>query len=358
MKRLLAVSALLLVLLAPAVASAKPHKGGGPLAPRSFFGTVAQTQLIEKDFSRMRAVGMGQLRAFVHWGAVEPAPGVHDWAALDATVANAARNGITVMPCLAGSAVWANLTDGLLLGGPPSSDTTRTYFSRTAGAIAARYGPAGDFWRANPSLPSRPIEAIQIGNEQNSPTFWGATPDPAAYAALLRLSASEIYQASPFTKVVLGGMWAPKTSTTLISPASYLRALYTAGAANSFDVIAVHPYAADIRAMSSQIKAMRAVAKRAGDRSVRTMITEFGWSSAGKSGFLIKGRRGQAKMVASSLKTLAANRRAWKIDGVFWYAWQDVDPRVSPCTWCSGAGLLSVAGAQKPAYAAFRRAAR
>ena len=348
---------LLILTLFAGLAVAKPHKPPKPpRPPASFYGMVSQAWLSDADVASMDTAGVDQLRSMVHWGTIEPLPGVYSWGSTDAAIAQASAHNIRTFPMFFGSPLWANVADGTAIGAAPASDSTRAAFARAAAAFVDRYGAGGDFWAAHPELPQLPVRAIQLWNEQNSPKYWGSPPDAASYAALLRFSATSIRATGTPMQIVLGGMWGPpKAKNVLVPIKSYLTALYKAGAAADFDAIAMHPYSSNIKGMSAQLFEARRIATKAGDRRVKMWITEFGWSASGPKGPYVKGLAGQARMLKTAYKKLAAQRKVLKLQGTFWYAWQDVDSATSACDWCVGSGLVDINRQPKPAYNAFSK---
>src|SRR5215210_3379585 len=83
---------------APSPASAEP--------PRSFWGVVPINDLSTSELELMGAGRVGTLRQLVLWPSVEHKPGSYDWSYLDFLVANAARNGIEVLPFAYGTPNW------------------------------------------------------------------------------------------------------------------------------------------------------------------------------------------------------------------------------------------------------------
>ncbi|MGH2987529.1 MAG: hypothetical protein ACRDLO_12695, partial [Solirubrobacterales bacterium] len=146
--------------------------------PRSFWGVSSQTGLGAADLARMGEARVGTLRALLHWATVEPAPGARDWSAIDAIVAEAAANEISVLPFLYGTPDWvAQGLDRRRCAGdcavyPPRSDAALLSWRRFVGDAVRRYGRGGEFWAQHPTLSRRPIFAWQIWNEQNSPDFF------------------------------------------------------------------------------------------------------------------------------------------------------------------------------------------
>ncbi|MGH2987551.1 MAG: hypothetical protein ACRDLO_12805 [Solirubrobacterales bacterium] len=340
--------------IGPAAASAQ-----SPSASDFVIGVVPQQELGRGDMQLMRSGSIESFRLFINWSEVERVPGLYDWSASDAAVAVAAAEGITTLPFLYGSPTWAAALDGRQCSGAgcvpfaPSSDLTRASFARFAAAAVARYGPQGTFWVTHPELPPTPIRSWQVWLEQNSPTYFAPTPDVRSYAELLEVAAEAIRGADPGAEVVLGGMWGADSAGDAVVPAArYLKRLYRRpGAKANFDSIALHPYARKLSGVFEQIKAGRAAAKKARDRKVGLWVTELGWASSGpKKENLVYGPRKQARLLKRAFASLHRKRRAWRVRGVYWYAWRDTPTADAICVWCPGAGLFALDGTPKPAW--------
>jgi hypothetical protein len=90
------------------------------------------------------------------------------------------------------------------------------------------------------------LGGVIIWNEPNLSLEWGGrAPDPEAYTELLRLSYAAAHAARPDI-VVLGGALAPTTepsgSSAGMNEIDFLTRMYDAGAADYFDMLAVHTY--------------------------------------------------------------------------------------------------------------------
>jgi hypothetical protein len=340
--------------IAPAVAGAQSPTGSDFVV-----GVVPQQALGPGDMQLMRSGSIESFRLFINWSEVERVPGVYDWSASDAAVADGAAQGITALPFLYGSPTWAAALDGRQCSGAgcvpfaPSSDVTRASFALFAAAAVARYGPQGTFWVTHPELTPTPIRSWQVWLEQNSPTYFAPTPDVRSYAELLEAAAGAIRGADPDAEVVLGGMWgADSVKKSVVPAARYLKRLYrTPGAKANFDSLALHPYARKLSGVFEQIKAGRAAAKRARDRNAGLWVTELGWASSGpKKENLVYGPRKQARLLKQAFASLHRKRRAWRVRGVYWYAWRDTPAAGAICVWCPGAGLFALDGTPKPAW--------
>ena len=81
-------------------------------------------------------------------------------------------------------------------------------------------------------MPAGGVAAYEVWNEEDETQFWGGTPNPAQYAAILKATYPAIKSADPQAKVLLG----PLTGNNY----DFLSALYDNGAQGSFDAASVH----------------------------------------------------------------------------------------------------------------------
>ncbi len=161
--------------------------------PKEFFGVMPQGPLTTADYEAMGDAKVGTLRFEIYWGAIDPSPAADDynWAASDEVVTNAARNGVGLLAVVSTAPAWVLALDGHQCDpgicppyAPKGSAALAAWRAFLADAVN-RYGPDGEFWTLNPTLPKLPIRDWQIWNEQNSPSFWKPKPDVKAYAKLL-----------------------------------------------------------------------------------------------------------------------------------------------------------------------------
>ncbi|HEX6117023.1 MAG TPA: hypothetical protein VFY99_07970, partial [Solirubrobacterales bacterium] len=218
--------------------------------------------------------------------------------------------------------------------------------------LVRRYGPAGEFWAANPGVPKTPIDAWQISNEPNSRMFWKPAPSPPEYADLLRMSSEAIKAADPGAAVVLAGMFG--TPQSGIHAWDFLEDVYAVpGAAASFDAYALHPYAPNLRGLEAQVELVRKVVRANGDKRIPLLVTEIGWPTAGPEGYnLVKSPQAQKRLLRDSFRLFLEERRRWKLERVVWYTWRDNE--VQPdCAVCRYSGLFTADLEPKPAWAKF-----
>jgi hypothetical protein len=334
---------------------------GTSVVPRSFYGVVSQTTLTSEDLARMGQGQLGTLRVFVNWATIDltEAPDDNDWSRLDSIVADAAKAGIQVVPFIFGTPTWVAQTRDNRSCTPktcglyaPAAPAALAEWQRFLAEAVARYGPDGEFFAANPSLPVVPITVWQIWNEQNSATFYKPKPSPSGYARLLAASHDAIVAKDPTAKILLGGMFGTPggEDEPKLFAWNFLRKLYQVpGFADSFTGVAPHPYSARLIKVEEQVKLIRKEVVRAGD-DAEMWITEVGWSSGTGKNPLERGKRGQANRVRDAMRYFIGKSPAYKIQNVTWFAWRDLAGKPI-CQWCAAAGLFDAASlTPKPAW--------
>jgi hypothetical protein len=331
-----------------------------PPPPADFYGVMAQTDLGDEDYARMAQGGVGTLRLFLPWEAVDPTDEEDDFdfAVFDPLIEGAARNGIEPLVYLSGMPEWAIELDGCELdcgARAPQSPEAIAAWAQFADAAVKRYGPDGEFWRENPDVPAHPVRTWQIWNEQNSPSFYAPEPDVEAFSELLVAAEEEIRERDPGATVILGGMFGSPSGgePPALTAVEFLRELYEIdGIDERFDGVAVHPYAAQLNKVASQLEAMRKVIDEAGD-DASLWVTEIGWSSGEGENPLERGPEGQADRLTEAYTLFADNRLQWDLESVVWYSWRDRES-APVCEWCPGSGLFAEHElAPKPAWNAF-----
>jgi hypothetical protein len=350
----------LAALLAAALVLAAPGAAAARSTPAGFFGVMVNGVLdapavnLGAESATMRRTGVESERFEIAWDLVEPTQGHFDFAATDRKVAAAARNGIEVLGLVVRSPNWAASTPGQPFS-PPRDPATYAAFLRT---LIARYGPRGNFWTANPSLPRHPVRYWQIWNEPNiAVNFVGVASWPRRYALLLRAAYRAVHAADDGARVVMAGL--ANFSWRDLSKA------YRAGARGSFDVAAVHPFSGRASNSVKITRLNRDVMNRNGDTRKPIWLTELTWSSA-------KGRKrpltqnwetteaGQAARLRQAYTLYVRARRSLRLERIFWYTWATVDRNSKNSFDYSGLRTLQPNGrfVDKPALAAFRAMAR
>lgn len=245
----------------------------------------------------------------------------YDWDASDRLVEAVVANGLTLVP---------------LLDGDPENDFAPpddpAVFAAWAGAFAHRY--------------AEHVDSYIIWDEPNLASHWGNEPvNPAEYAALLAATARAI-RAADSPAVIVAAPLAPtvETSGRNLADSLYLQALYQAGAAPFFDVVAGKPYGFDSdpedRRVAqdllnfSRIILLREVMGRYGDAGKAIWAANWGWNSlpdAWQGEPSIWGQVDEDRQVQWTLAALERARREWPWMGqMFIENWQPASPPDDP----------------------------
>lgn len=330
--------------------------------PRSFYGIVPINELSAEELDKMGAANVGTLRQLVLWPEVEPQPDSYDWSYLDFLAANAADNGIEILPFVAATPNWVGVKCGKLnallcqLVPPLKPKRARAAWIDFLVDFVTRYGPQGTFW-SDPSdaydPAYLPITRVQCWNEPSSQTYFRPRPDAKKYAQLLKLCDQAIASVDPSIKIVTAGLFPSPELGKEFGFVRYLEQLFDAkGIGRHFDEAAFHPYARTIARLKNQIKTMRKALRKGGVGKKPLWISEVGWGSdppvANRP--LIKGIDGQRELLEQSFKLLADRSGRWNLAGVLWYAWRDPGYGYENCPFCSSAGLFKENGTPKPAW--------
>jgi hypothetical protein len=342
----------------------------GEVVGVTFSGPVLSGAVdLRRQLDAAVANGVESLRVELNWSGLQPYPnesavpagarpqfqdagGVPTrFSVLDALVGDAAARGLSLLPVVEYTPRW----DALRPGDPASPPRSASPYAAFLTALIARYGPAGSFWAAHPSLPRVPIRMWQIWNEPHFASYWSVRPFAPSYVKLLAAAHAAIKAADPAAKVVLAGLaefsW------------QYLAQIYSIPAAKQlFDVVAIHPYTAQPPGVITILQRVRAVMDSNGDGGKPILATEVTWpSSEGKAPpqFGVSTTEGQqAARLNQVMPLLAANRAKLGLMGFYWYTWMgDETHRAAPDAF-DFAGLQKyVAGTvgAKPALAVFKR---
>lgn len=314
-------------------APAKPAQPAQPARASDFLGIYADDVFFgdaaykEQALAQQHKAGIELIRQPFAWDAFEKDP-----KPFDEFVGAAAKAGIDVLPTVLGPAPGAGPSGGS--HGPMKPPADENAYAAYLTALIHRYGPKGGFWDAHPDTPKRPIRAWQVWNEPNIGAFWGGKPDAESYATLLKTASAAIRKADPDAEVVTAGM---PTSHLGIPAPEFAKSLDP----ESFDTVAVHPYAATPDKVVERVNALRQAVP-----GKKVWVTEVGWGTGGKPGPLTVTPEKQATYLAETIKQL----RAEKVRGIVVFQWRDPKPFPGRREiWPYHAGLLGVDGKPKPA---------
>jgi Beta-galactosidase len=332
-------------------------------APRSFFGIVPQAILSEEDAEYMRAGRIGSVRIGIGWESVqETRDGAYNWEGTDREIATAAKQGLQVLPFLAGVPRWLSHRRGEM---PIDSARERQGWTAFVKAAVKRYGPGGEFWAEHTPAVAKdgivisrplPIHTWQIWNEANF--FYFAYPvSPTRYARLLKLSYAAIKSADPRAQILLSGLFGEpdEGGKRGMSAVDFLSALYKVpGIKHYFDAVALHPYAFHVEDLEAMVEGMRAVVRENRDPGAGLYITEMGWGSQNDPNVVAfeQGIAGQARELRDAYRFLLANRHRLNLKAAYWFTWKDSRYY---CNFCDSVGFFREGKRfhAKPAWHAF-----
>jgi hypothetical protein len=338
---LIATAGMIVALAAPAGAATSLADDFGSMNAQWVF--TAPRASWDAQLSAMAAGGVRGVRSDATWAAVEPNPpanGVHtyNWSSTDAVAGALAQRGLRWQPVLDYSAKWASR----ITGDEHALPTNPADYAAYAGAFAARYGPNGAFWRANPQLPAMPVRSYEIWNEENLSYFSHTGVDPSGYADLYAGARQAIHAQAASAQVVVGGL-----SPGGQDPPKFIEAMEARrpDLRGNLDAVALHPYATTEAAAVALVVRLRWGLWYLGSVNAPILANELGWSTAGSTPTTDAARAPMLAQLASDL--------ARSDCGV---------TNVAPYTWTgnqaaggaeAGYGLVDAAGNQSLAASAY-----
>ena len=320
------------------------------------------------------ATGADWVRTGFDWRNTEKVRGSYTWSR-DGIVSAFRAEGMQVLGVLAYSPSWAVDPACHAAYGGKCAPTDPADFARFAAAAAERYD--GDGIADAPGSPV--VHAWEIWNEPNLAGFWRPSPDPAAYTRLLAAATKAVRAAAPSATVVSAGL-SPAGGS--FAPVEFLRAMYAAGAAGSFDALGFHPYtypAAPAKLASwnawqqmltvfpsiGQPDSLRSLMVANGDGNKQIWATEYGAPTGGDTnrdgastcdadGVVLanEDRCVTEQRQADLLTEAVALWQSYSWSGpLFVYSFQDLQTGAASLE--GNFGLVRTDGTPKPAHAAF-----
>jgi len=233
---------------------------------------------IQRTLRMVREMGSPWIVEYFPWPYVEPQEGEFTWGHSDVVVEHAQNQGLTLIARLGWVPGWAR----------PDLDeqeTTLTYLD------AEHYDEFADFVAAFVSRYRGRVNHVIIWNEPNLSFEWGYRPvDPEGYVELLRAVYPRVHAANPDVVVLAGALaptLEPEGSAAGLNDLAYLERMYQAGAASSFDALAIHAYgltfppeeppAADAINFR-RVELLREIMVANGDGDKPVYVTEAGWN--------------------------------------------------------------------------------
>ena len=229
---------------------------------------------VKRSLEMVREMGAPWIVEYFPWAYYEPRRGHFSWGHPDLVIDHANRQGLTVIARLGFVPEWARPEESHHLYLPEESYEA---FGLYAAEFARRY--------------QGKVSHLIIWNEPNLSLEWGFRPvDPAGYVEMLKVVYPMVKEAAPGMQVLAGALAPtldPPGSEWSMNDLDYLQAMYDAGAAGYFDILAIHAYGlgfdADEPADASVVNFRRAellreIMVRNGDSDKTAMITEGGWN--------------------------------------------------------------------------------
>ncbi|MCX7718465.1 MAG: beta-galactosidase [Candidatus Sumerlaeaceae bacterium] len=194
-----------------------------PLNPDSWLGLNAigffhrpdAHEDLQRRFALLKELGVKWERTDFWWNVVEPEEGKWDFSTADRGVAMLRENGVQMFPILCYGAGWRN-TEG------PSTEEEREEWGRYVETVVQRYKGHAQYW--------------EVWNEPNILPFWRPVPDPAAYAALLKVTAERARKANPQVRLV--------AFTTAGFDLPFIERVLQLAGTDCFDAVSYHFYRA------------------------------------------------------------------------------------------------------------------
>ncbi len=242
-------------------------------------------ELAERDMLLVKDMGFRWIKQNFGWRDIELSKGRFDWSHTDYIVDTAHRYGnLELLIRVDHQPEWSRA--GCTLQGPPED-----------------LNDYGDFLAAVAERYRGKIAAYEIWNEPNLAREWcDRSPNPAAYAEMLRVAYRAIKDSDPRALVISAGLSPTGTQPPVAMPDDgYLDRLYQAMGGSSdgyFDVLGVHaagfaapPETSPAEAAANQayggerfftfrrVEDLRAIQERYGDGDKRVAVLEMGWTS-------------------------------------------------------------------------------
>ena len=292
-----------------------------------------------KQFNALKGLGLQWARIDLHWDRLETAQGKYALSTVDTMAQTLQQMQIKSVCYLVGSAAFDSSAPAGVSNTDQYPPKNPNIFANRMAMLATRY-PV--------------VQAWEIWNEPNLPSFWQTAEDPTAFAQLVSLTDTALTKAVPSKPVVLGGMAYYSQMPT--KGGLMLEQLATLGVFKLGLVAAYHPYSeypeGDVQANNDFVDRVRIVNARLRGIGVNTIwADEWGWSSYSGpvEAQAIIGTAGEADYLLRRLALISA----LDFDRTFLFALSDLDARASVRD--QSYGLLDINGNPKPAYTALQR---
>lgn len=241
---------------------------------------------IQRSLQMVREMGADTIVEFFPWAYIESSEGQYNWANVDRIVRHAENQGIQIIARMGFVPVWAQPDNDERVTLNTLPEDRFDEFATFVAAFAERYTGI--------------IDRLIIWNEPNLAFEWGYREvSPEGYARLLEAVYPAAHAANPNVEILaapLAPNLEPLGSPTAMNDLDYLQALYEAGAASSFDALAMHTYGftqpADEVPATNRLNYRRAellhgIMVEYGDTAKPVYITEMGWNDSDRWAYAV-----------------------------------------------------------------------
>lgn len=223
----------------------------------------------------MEMAGIRYVRSDFDSWAILKKDGSFDFSNYDRLLDELDARGVKLLPILYGYE-----------GGRPPADMER--YKAYLRAIISHYG--------------RRMPVVEIWNEANLNGFFKGA-DPVLYAKTLQAAYEVVKSVDPEIRVAFTG--------TAGVPLDYIRKVFEAGAAKSFDIMNVHPYSHPAQpegSMDVQTEKLRALMTEFGCGDKPIWFTEIGWPT-----HTVKVEVSFPSILLAGLKTARPDQKTWNV---------------------------------------------
>jgi polysaccharide biosynthesis protein PslG len=307
----LAVAALAVALAAPA---GPAEAAKAPRITSEFFGVHHQGLHADGPIGWPQAP-VGSVRLWdngVSWREIEVAPGVFDWALLDAEIAKARANGASVLLVLGQTPAFHSTKPGRASTYGPGASAMPTKAAWTAYVRAVAYrnrtvwGGVADF---------------QVWNEANVPGYWSGTP--AQMAQLTSWTDRALRAAGSSATLVAPAMVTRLTSQRKWIDSYYKQRVRRKNVSAYVDAVSFQlypaPSAGPEAAMTLLAAARRILARHGVNKPIWNTEVNYGLVGGPSAGATARGISVE-RQVANVLRTFALNAGN-RVRRVYWYSW-------------------------------------
>ena len=229
------------------------------VVPYGYGANIHETQFSPPEARLYQAAGFGLIRMDFYWQSIESKPGVYDFSAYDAQLAQLRSMGVRPLWIL--DFTNTNYDNNQ----PPQTPTGLQAFANFAHAAAAHFKSQGVIW--------------EIWNEPNIKEFWSTGPNADQYAALVKAAAPAIRSADPKATILAGAI------STIDQ--SYITQFLKDNPLRGVTALSVHPYRQTMPETAipeyAVLRALISANSPTGHKPIPVVCSEWGYTTANGS---------------------------------------------------------------------------